>query len=159
MLCPVHKYLWLEYMRYKWPRICCTCRKHFPVLSSFMTYHRVCNYINKTGATSGAGTAYPSGAPEFTTGFSGVRATRSLDLCVCFVDRCLSFILWPLSCLSFTLSWFLITIMIRAAFTYTLFIQMLFTYDTTVPYTTPADRRGRMIVGFTATCAISYYHH
>jgi hypothetical protein len=27
----------------KWPRICSTCRKHFPALSSFMTYHRVCN--------------------------------------------------------------------------------------------------------------------
>ena len=25
--------------------------------------------INTTGATSGAGTAYPSGAPEFTPGF------------------------------------------------------------------------------------------
>jgi hypothetical protein len=34
---------------------------------------------------------------------SGVRATRSLVLCVCFVDRCLSFctFLWPLCCLSF----------------------------------------------------------
>ena len=54
-----------------------------------MTYHRVCNYINTTGATSGAGTAYnyPSGAP---TVFSGVRVTRSLALCVCFVERCLS---------------------------------------------------------------------
>jgi hypothetical protein len=29
----------------------------------------------------------------------GVRVTRSLVLCVCFVDRCLSF--WPLCCLSF----------------------------------------------------------
>jgi hypothetical protein len=28
---------------HNWPRICSTCRKHFPVLSSFMTYHRVCN--------------------------------------------------------------------------------------------------------------------
>jgi hypothetical protein len=27
--------------------------------------------------------------------FSGVRVTRSVILCVCFVDRCLSF--WPLS--------------------------------------------------------------
>ena len=44
------------------------------------------------GATSGAGTAYPSEAPEFTLGFSGVRVTRSLVLCVCFADRlCLSF--------------------------------------------------------------------
>ena len=42
------------------------------------------------GATSGAGTAYLSVAPEFTLGFSGVRVTRSLVLCVCFVDRCLS---------------------------------------------------------------------
>ena len=30
---------------------------------------------------------------------SGVRVTRSLVLCVCFVNRCLSF--WPLCCLSF----------------------------------------------------------
>jgi hypothetical protein len=36
-------------------------------------------------------TAYPSGAPEFTTGFSGVRVARSLVLCVCFVGRCLTF--------------------------------------------------------------------
>jgi len=36
--------------------------------------------INKTyttDATSGAGTAYPSGAPEFIPVFSGVRFTRS----------------------------------------------------------------------------------
>jgi hypothetical protein len=36
--------------------------------------------------------------------FSGVRVTRSLVLCVRFVDRYLSFwsfILWPLCCLSF----------------------------------------------------------
>jgi hypothetical protein len=47
--------------------------------------------INTTGATSGAGTAYPSGAPEFTPCFSWVRdrVTRSLVLCVCFVYRCL----------------------------------------------------------------------
>jgi len=31
--------------------------------------------------------------------FSGVRVTRSLVLCVCFVDSCLSF--WPLCCLFF----------------------------------------------------------
>ena len=37
-----------------------------------------------------AGTAYLSGAPEFTSGFSGVRVTRSLVLCVCFVDLCFS---------------------------------------------------------------------
>ena len=31
--------------------------------------------------------------------FSGVRVTRSLVLCVCFVDRCLFFFFWPLCCL------------------------------------------------------------
>ena len=44
-------------------------RKHFPVLSSFMTYHQVCNKINTTVVTSRAGTADLSGAPEFSPGF------------------------------------------------------------------------------------------
>jgi len=47
-----------------------------------MSYHLVCNYINTTDDTSGIGTAYPSTTPEFTPGFSGVRVTRSLALCV-----------------------------------------------------------------------------
>ena len=81
----------MEYLCHKWPRICFTCHKHFSVLSSFMTYLRVCSYINTTGATGGAGSAYPSGAHEFSQVFSGVCVTRSLVLCVCFVDRCLSF--------------------------------------------------------------------
>ena len=42
------------------------------------------------GATSGTGTAYPSGEPKFTPVFRGVRVTRSLVLCVC-LDSCLSF--------------------------------------------------------------------
>jgi hypothetical protein len=33
----------LDYLCQKWPRVCSTCRKHFPGLSSFMTYDRVCN--------------------------------------------------------------------------------------------------------------------
>ena len=31
------------FVSHKWPQICSICRKHFPVPSSFMTYHRVCN--------------------------------------------------------------------------------------------------------------------
>jgi len=81
----------MEYLCHKWPWICSTCRIHFPLLSSFMTYRQVCNYINTTGATSGEGIAYPSGPPEFTLVFNGARVIRSLALCVCFVDRCLSF--------------------------------------------------------------------
>ena len=36
--------------------------------ATFMFYHRVCNQINTTGATSGAETADPSGEPAFTPG-------------------------------------------------------------------------------------------
>ena len=76
---------------WQWPPICSICHKHFPVISSFMTYYRVCNYINTLGATSGAGSTYPSGAPEFTPVFSGTRVARPLVLYVCFLDRWFSF--------------------------------------------------------------------
>ena len=57
------------YICHKWPWICSTGRKHFHVLLSCMTYHRVCNYINTTGSTSGTGTVNTSGAPAITPGF------------------------------------------------------------------------------------------
>jgi hypothetical protein len=45
------------------------------------------------GATSGAGTVYPSRAPAFSPDFfSGVRVTRSFILYVCFVDRYFLFV-------------------------------------------------------------------
>jgi hypothetical protein len=44
-----------------------------------------------TDATSGAGTAYPSGALSSSLVFSGVNITQSLVLCVMFVDHCLSY--------------------------------------------------------------------
>jgi len=34
----------------------------------FYTDYWVCNYINTTDVTIGAGTVYPSGAPELTPG-------------------------------------------------------------------------------------------
>jgi hypothetical protein len=34
-----------------------------------MIYHRVCNKCKTTGDTSGAGTVYQPGAPEFAPGF------------------------------------------------------------------------------------------
>ena len=68
-----------------------------------MTYHRFCNQIITTVATSCADTAYPSWAPEFIPDLSG-HHVRSLALCVCFVDRCLYFFNWPLCC--YVLLWF-----------------------------------------------------
>ena len=88
-----------EYLCHKWPWICSTCRKHFSVLSSSMTYNQVCNWSNTTGATSGAATDCPTGAPGATPVYSGVRVTRSLVLCVLFC-RSLFVLLysffWPL---------------------------------------------------------------
>jgi hypothetical protein len=34
-----------------------------------MSHYRVCNWSNTTGATSGSGTDYPSGALVFNPGF------------------------------------------------------------------------------------------
>ena len=54
--------------------------------------------------TSESGTAHPSGAPESPPVFSRVPVTQSLVLCV-MVGRSLfvllSFLIWPLCCLSF----------------------------------------------------------
>ena len=51
------------------------------VLSSFLAYHRLCNSSNTAGATSGTGTAYPSGARSV---FSEVGVARSLVFCLMF---------------------------------------------------------------------------
>ena len=53
-------------------------------LSVFMTYYRVSNKNNTTGATCGVGSAYPSESPGFTPVVSVVRVTISLVLCVMF---------------------------------------------------------------------------
>ena len=53
-----------------WLRICYVCRNHILVLSSFMTYHRVCIRSKTTDVTCGTGTSNPSfGAHECTSGF------------------------------------------------------------------------------------------
>ena len=53
-----------------------------------MTYRRVCNKNNTTGARCGAGIAYPSREHEFTPGF-------------CLGSCCSIFIVWALFCMSF----------------------------------------------------------
>ena len=53
------------------------------------------NGLYMMGATSGEGTVYLPEHPSSLRVFSRVHVSRSLVLCVCFVDRCLSF------CLSF----------------------------------------------------------
>ena len=80
------------------------CRKHLPVPSSFMTYHRVCDQINTTGATSRAGTIYPSGTPEFTPTFqwaSHYSILRFMCMCCRSLLVLCSFVFWSLCCLFF----------------------------------------------------------
>jgi hypothetical protein len=69
-----------------------TCRKHFPILSSFMTYiigfvTRLTRRVSLVEQELLTLREHLSSPPVF----SGVRVTRSLVLYVCFVDRCLSF--------------------------------------------------------------------
>ena len=77
----------------------------------FLTYYRFVTRLTLTGATSGAGTAYPPEYPSSTPVLSRVHVTRSLFWYVCFVDRCLPF--WPLSCMSFNLR-ILITLLVSS---------------------------------------------
>jgi hypothetical protein len=84
-----------------------------------MTYHWLCDYSNTTDVTSGTGTVYHSGAHELTSGSSGVRVTRSLVLCVCFVDRCL--VLFLLS--------IVFSVILRSLFGTFSFVQCVFCYS------------------------------
>ena len=89
----------MEYLCHKWPRICSTCRKHILVVSSFMTWF-VTRLARRVPLVEQELLIFPeqlSSPPVF----SGVRVTRSLVLCVCFVDHCvlLFFFFWPLCCL------------------------------------------------------------
>ena len=74
-------------------RVCSTCRKHFPFRS--FPYSWLVNgfIIRLTRWVKLVEQELPTLLEHMSspTGFSGVRVTRSLVLCVCLVDRCLSF--------------------------------------------------------------------
>jgi hypothetical protein len=94
----------MEYLCHKWPRIFFTCLKHFPVLSPFTTYYRVCNLINTTDASSGGGNAYSSRAPEFTPGFLWGSCYSIFSFIYVFywsLFVLFYFFFWPLCCLFF----------------------------------------------------------
>ena len=73
-------------------------------MTTVITYHRVWKQINTTGATSGAGTAYHSGAHEFTPSFQW-GSFYSIFSFMCMLCRSLFVLLyffcWPLCCLFF----------------------------------------------------------
>ena len=98
----------MEYLCQKLHRICATCRKHFPhssLIAGFVTrVTRRVPLVEQELLTRPEHLGSPMDS-------SGVRITRSLVLCVCFVVRCLSFcsslfvllfvFFWPLCCLFF----------------------------------------------------------
>ena len=59
-------------------------RNHIPVLSSFMTYHRVCNHSNATGVANRVGIAYSFHLLSSPPAFSGFPVAQSLFFCVVF---------------------------------------------------------------------------
>ena len=79
----MHAYIHKEYLCHKWPRI--------GLITGFVTRLTLVEQELPTLPKQ------LSSPPVF----SGVRVARSLVLCVWFVDRCLSFFLWPLCYLSF----------------------------------------------------------
>jgi hypothetical protein len=92
-----------QYLHHKWPRIGFVCRNHKYFLSSFTTYHQMCNKSNSISTTSGAGHPNPSEAPEFTPDFCGLGVVQSLVFCVVFCrSLCvlISFSFWTLCWLS-----------------------------------------------------------
>jgi hypothetical protein len=73
--------------------------------SSFLSHHQVCNYSSTTGATNGEGTAYPSGATEFTPVFGGGSCYSILSL-VFYVRKSFEVIssTWPIGTLGSVVS-------------------------------------------------------
>ena len=81
----------MEYLCHKWQRICSTCRKHFP--HSWLITGRVTRLTRPVPLVEQEVLTLPE-HPSSPSVLSGVRVSRSLVLCVCFVDRCLSFVLF-----------------------------------------------------------------
>ena len=105
----------MEYLCHKWPRICSTYHKHF--LFSFMTYDGfVTRLPRRVPLVEQELLTLPEHLSSATV-LSGFRVTRSLILCVCFVDRCLSFCPFSFGhyavCSSFYRFWYLQTLFIK----------------------------------------------
>jgi hypothetical protein len=81
----------MEYLCHTWPRICSTCRTHFPVLSLFMTYHRFVTRLTRRVWLAEQELLTLPEHLSLPLIFSEVRVTKFLVLCVCFVDRYLSY--------------------------------------------------------------------
>ena len=108
-----------EYLCHKWARMCFVCRNHNPVLSSFTTYHWVCNRVTRWVAHVEQKLLTLPERPSSPSVFNGVGIARLLVFCVWyFVDHCLSFFFWAFYCLSFFDLRLLITALVFSNFSY-----------------------------------------
>jgi len=74
------------------------------IRQNIMTYNRIFNTSNTTGATSGAGTVYSPKAHKKIIVLSGIRFAQYFVFCVLWTIVCLSILFpWPLYCLYFVL--------------------------------------------------------
>jgi len=92
--------IFIEYLCHKCPRICSTCRKYFSLFSLLMRYTRFVRLKQRMPLLEQKLLTLPEHLRSSPV-FSGVRVTRSFALCVCLVDRCLSFynfFFWSLCC-------------------------------------------------------------
>jgi len=113
-----------EDLCHKWSHICFISHNHNMGIFSCMIYHRVCKMSTQTGATSGAGTAYPAISLAFILipSFSGVHVTLSYS--AFFVVLCgslfvlLSFFARTLCCLSLSYLRHLIIPLIPSSFSW-----------------------------------------
>jgi hypothetical protein len=105
----------------------CYIRKYVCILVSMTCFWNNCNQIDSKSKDWQVKYLYRS-SPQV---YSGVRVTRSLVLCVCFVDRCLSlcpFILCPSSMYGFWLTLWYLQTLITCLCCY-LFGDMFILYD------------------------------
>jgi len=107
-----------EDLCHKWSHICFISHNHNMGIFSCMIYHRVCKMSTQTGATSGAGTAYPAISLAFILipSFSGVHVTLSSAFFVVFCGLLfvlLSFFVRTLYCLIIPLVPFLTCLMFK----------------------------------------------
>jgi hypothetical protein len=114
-------------------RVCSVCGNHIPFFFTFMTYHRVCNKSNTTGASRGDEIAHLSGSPNWApviTCISGICVVHLVKIHVfTYLVQCCD-VRYNVCC-------------------QTIFALLPFIWR---------GRIGHMVVGFTTTCVISAFH-
>jgi hypothetical protein len=101
----------MEYLCQKLPRICSTCRNtsrsfpHSRLITGFAT--RLTRRVSLEDQELLTLPEHPSPPPVF----SEIPVTRSLVLCVCFVNRCFSFVFFLLVIVLWLPLWYLQTLL------------------------------------------------